>query len=90
MFLKKPGILVQKKLSTTSSPENPEKAINLCKEELKELTWREDNSDVSKLETSNVGKVRSLNKYNAYRESDGDFPSDPRDLLWNTITIDYW
>ena len=41
-------------------------AIDLSKEELKDLTWRENNRDVSKLEPSEVGKVRSLNNYNAY------------------------
>ena len=64
-------------------------SMNLSKEELKNHTWIEDNSDFSKLEPSKAGKVRSLKNCNAYQESNGDFPSDPRDLRFNSITPDY-
>ena len=36
--------------------------LNLTKDELKTLTWRDDNGDVIKLTPSEVGKSRSLEK----------------------------
>ena len=35
-------------------------ATDLSKEELKDLTWRENNVDVSKLEPREIGKVSSM------------------------------
>ena len=63
-------------------------AINLTKEQLENLTWKENNGDVTKIEPSEVDKVLSLKNYNAYREAKGNFTSDPRDLLFNNITIE--
>ena len=43
--------------------------IDLSKEKLKDLTYRENNVNICKLEQSEVCKVRILKNYIAYRES---------------------
>ena len=57
---------------------------------MKTLNGKKKNGDVTKLEPSEVDKVRSLKNYKAYQEVKGDFPSHPKDLRHNNITIDDW
>ena len=77
------------KISTRQARNGIQDAIDLSKEELKDLTRRENNGDVSKLKPREVGS-RILKSCIAFRESKGDFPSDPRYLRCKNITIDNW
>ena len=58
------------------------------KEDLEKLEWKEDNVDVSKLEPFEVSMIRSLKNYLSCLKVKGNFPSNPRDLRNNTITIE--
>ena len=63
---------------------------NMSKEYLAKLEWKEDSGDVSKLEQFEVGILLSLNNYFTHLKVKGNFPSDPRDLRHNNITLDDW
>ena len=73
------------KIFSRDSREGIKDVINMTNEDLKELTWREDNGDVCELETSESCKILSLKNYNNW-----DFTSYPRDLQHNNITLDDW
>ena len=59
----------------------------MSKDHLEKLEWKEDNDDVSKLRSFEVGMVRSLNHYFKYLKVKGNFLSNTSDLRCNTITL---
>lgn len=61
----------------------------MTKEDLKELKQRENNGDVSNLMTNEEGKVRILRNCINYLKVKGNFPSEARELRYNTIALDY-
>ena len=62
--------------------------IDRSKEKLRDLKWREDNGDLSKIMISEAGKIRSLKNYIVYLKIKGDSPSEASKLRHKTITLD--
>ena len=61
--------------------------MNLSKEDLEDLRWREENGDLLPLMKSDIGKIRSLNSYITYQHLKGDLPSEANNLRHDTITL---
>ena len=64
--------------------------LDLSKDDLRALEWVDNKGDIVNLSASEVGKIRSLARYNDYRQAKGNWPLDAKDLRYNDISIDDW